>query len=303
MYKTLKTFLLIILISSSCFGQKKSGKTVEQQCKEFSAWFKTLSPSEKRSAANELVYKLNSMDSHSRGLWLATLDSLEKKDSKTPIKQKKDLPKEMSEEEKLNAFQGKIREEINTERNIIKSIKVIYQYSNAEIATNHNSALQKRIDTLQENIKNNNLERSKLKPRIPANYKYEELDYDNQGNYIKDSIKPIYKKYLNYGSRVESDFALVNKYKEMFLEEENVGNWSDETKNHYLFELITVENNGLEDNEEQKRYFKCSYYPPVLEEENIQDAEVNIQILENYNIINNNPLSLIFPIPKKVYPY
>lgn len=79
MFKILKPLLLVILISASCFSQKKSEKSVEQQCKEFSAWFKTLSPIQKRSAANELVYKLNSMDSYSRGLWLATLDSLEKK--------------------------------------------------------------------------------------------------------------------------------------------------------------------------------------------------------------------------------
>lgn len=222
---------------------------------------------------------------------------------KTQTKPIKPLPKEMSEEEKLSTFQEKIRQEIDTERYTVKSIKVIYQFSNAEIASKHNSALQKRIDSLQENIKNNNLERSKLKPRIPENYEYQELDYDNQGNYIKDSIKPIYIKYANYGNRVKSDFALVNKYKEMFFKKNSSVNWSDETKNNYLFELITIENNGLADNNEDKTYFKGSYYPPVLEQENLQNAEVGIHILEDSNMVNKDPLSLIFPIPKEVYPY
>lgn len=304
MNKLLKIALLSILFTMNCHSQKKQTKSIEQECKEFSAWFKTLSPIEKRSASKALVDKLNTMDANHRGLWLATLQSLEEKS--TPTKKevvKKIIPKEMSEEEKISNFEKSIREEIVDEGLEIKSIKPIFQFSNLDVATKYNSKLKARIDSLENNIKLNNIERSKLKPRIPDNYRYDELDYDNQGNYIKDSIKPIYKKYSNYGRNVQNDFALVKKYKDMMLvNEQSYIDWSDDTKNNYLVEIIKIENNGLDDNPEIKEYFKCSYYKPVIDSENSNEAHTEVLRLKSYEMINKDPMTLIFTIPEKQYP-
>lgn len=270
-----KLFLSVILIffCSSSFGQKKQSKTVQQQAKEFVAWFKTLNDNEKRSASKGLVDKLNSMDAQSKGIWLAALELA------SPTKKnetKKAILKPMNAEQIDKELVQKTTELISSEPDSryfyynqkyskLQSITIKDRVSNKDRAERYNAILQLEMDSISKNLTEFKTERNNLKAEIPEGYKPQyddDIEYDNQGNKINDPIRPKYKRFNFLTNKIQQSTHDLADYPEKFLKgKDDQFDWDDSTKSRFLIEVTILPLDGLDDSKPIVYRYIGKYFP------------------------------------------
>lgn len=276
----LLTIIFILLFSANSIGQKKPQKTVQQQAKEFTTWFKTLNENEKKSASKGLVDKLNTLDAESRATWLLALESLNGPKKIEPKKVIVKLTDSQIESELIKSTNELIS---NPETRYfyfdpayfkVQSIIIKDRVSNKDRADKYNSILQHEIDSISNSLVQLKDKRTKLKAEIPEGYKpmYEDnLEYDNQGKKINDTIKPKYIKFNGITSLITTLTHQLAEYPEKKLKNDSKHDWDDTTKNRFLIEVTVIPLNGLDDVKPEVYSFMGFYIPIGFNGENSKD--------------------------------
>lgn len=273
MKKSFLSVILIIFLCSFTFAQKKQPKTVQQQAKEFVAWFNTLNDIEKRSASKGLVDKLNSMDAQSKGIWLAALElasPTKKSEAKKVVLKPMDI--QQIDKELVQKTTDLISSEpdsryfyYNQKYSKLQSIIIKDRVSNKDRAEKYNAILQREMDSISIKLTEFKTERANLKAEIPEGYKpqYEDdIEYDNQGNKINDPIKPKYKRFNFLTSKIKQGTHDLADYPEKFLKGKGEQfDWDDTTKSRFLIEVTILPLDGLEDSKPIVYKYIGKYFP------------------------------------------
>lgn len=136
------------------------------------------------------------------------------------------------------------------------SIKIIEKMSNKDWALKENLFTQKKIDSITIVLTELKKERLELKKMIPENYNYKEKPIDSL-------YKPFYKI-----KELEKEIPILTTelvhYPDNFLtgisDNYDKINWDDEKPQKFLVEVISLPNDGL-DNNPEAHYFIGKFKP------------------------------------------
>lgn len=241
--------LVALVISSISYSQKKPTKTIQQQANEYKIWFEKLNVYQKRDAARNLVLKLNNMPPEYKGIWLAVLKDTDEKTKLTSMSLE-NIEKGIIKITKINIE----AHFFDPKQDSLISIKIIEKMSNKDWAFKENTIIQKKTDSITIVLAELKKERLELKKMIPENYNYEETPIDSL-------YKPFYKiKELE--RQIPSLTTELVHYPDDFLKgisDDYIKiNWDDEKPHKFLVEVISLPNDGL-DNNPVAHYFIGKY--------------------------------------------
>jgi hypothetical protein len=234
-------------VSTSSFSQKKQVKSTEQQAKEYMIKFMSLNQAQKAQASRELAYFLNNTDSQTKVIWLRAMEPYNDKPKTTNTLSSEEIEKGIIAITKINI----VAHFFDLKQDSLVSIKIIKKMSNKDWALKENVIIQKKIDSVTIFLAELKKERLNLKKSLPENYNYEETPIDSLSKSyyrikeLEGVIPRLTTELIHY-----PDFILKGNY-------ENI-NWDDEKPRDFLVEVISLPNDGL-DNNIEKHYFTGKY--------------------------------------------
>ncbi len=89
--------ILLLLVIPLCSYSQKSVSTIEKEATNWAIQFEKMNPYQQREASNKLVKFLNSVDSQTKGIWLATLKKNDEKTHAKKLEAKKEADRKAAE--------------------------------------------------------------------------------------------------------------------------------------------------------------------------------------------------------------